>query len=163
MLHKSQIFYNVYKTITDVGQVCMALKTKERLKTYHLPANLGCLKRDLLEPELPADSKQMLFSFRPFLNNFTLDNSNHVFSAWQVQKTSELLAVRNIEFISKQLCILCLFLSVQFKYIFQRCILIKLCCLIIFFKRILWISLLAYEVKCAWYFHEIQFWDSLLS
>ena len=43
--------------MTDVGQVCMALKTKERLETYHLPANLGCFKRDLLEPEPPANSK----------------------------------------------------------------------------------------------------------
>ena len=43
--------------MTDVGLVCMALKTKKRLKTYHLTANSGCLKRDLLEPQPPANSK----------------------------------------------------------------------------------------------------------
>ena len=46
------------------------------------------------------------------------------------QKIKQCDAVRNIEFIYKQPCILCLFLSVKFKYSVKSYILIKICWLI---------------------------------
>ena len=73
----------------------------------------------------------MLFSFRSFLNNFTLDNSNHVSSAWQVKKKnnnkkSELLAVRNIEpCILLILCLFCKFSSNTFSNSINQALLLN--------------------------------------
>ena len=69
--------------------------------------------------------------------------------------------MQKIEIISKQSCILChlTFLSVQFKYSVQPCILIKLCCLIPFILKCKFIYLL---LSWKWsaldeYLHWISF------
>ena len=105
----------------------------------------------------------MLLSFRSFLNNFTLDNSEHVFSAWQVEKKKKQWTPGSpkywIYFKTTVFSFSFFVSSVQIDfptlYINQALLLNS------FFKRIFWISLVAYEVKCAWYFHEIQFWHSI--
>ena len=72
----------------------------------------------------------VLRPFSSFLYNFTLDNSNHVVSSWQVGKES-CTEVRNIEFISRQPSkfFVFTFCSLQFKFSVHSCI---LCYLIVF-------------------------------
>ena len=77
-----------------------------------------------------------------FPYNFTLDLSNHVLSAWQIEKKKKHLLQSNTLNLFKNICVnpvffVCytfLFTSVHFKYNVQPCIVIKLCCFIPFSK-----------------------------
>lgn len=90
-----------------------------------------------------CNSKKFLFPFRPFLHNFTLDESNNVLSEWQAKKQKQCTEVQNTEFISQQPCQFFAFsLSPKFKLSVHHCTLIKLCCLIPF-SEYLRISLVA--------------------
>ena len=76
-----------------------------------------------------------------FPYNFTLDLSNHVLSAWQIEKKKKNIYCSPIHWIYLKTSVSILyslsvipFFSVHFKYNVQPCILIKLCCFIPFSK-----------------------------
>ena len=88
--------------------------------------------------------------------NFTLDNSNYVFSVWQVVKKKTVYWSQNIGYISKttvSIIIICHSSSISVSI--QGCILIKFCCLIPLSKCQSLSQLTALEVKCAWYLHSL--------
>ena len=78
----------------------------------------------------------MLFSFRSFLNNFTLDNSNHVSSAWQVKKIIIIKKVNSWQSETLNHVFFWFFVFfVSSVRIHFPTVLIKLCCLILFFQK----------------------------
>ena len=99
-----------------------------------------------------------MFPLRSFQYNFTLDNSNHALSAWQVgKKTTMYWSPKHWIYFKTIMSVLCLsffFLSLQFKFSVHYCILIKLCCLIPCSKYQS-LFLAVFEVKCAWYLHSL--------
>ena len=91
---------------------------------------LPSVTRILDNSNLPL-TRSNFFPFRPFLYSFTLDNSKHAISSWQVRKKKPCTEVQDIEFISKQprQFFVFTFLSLQFKFSVHSCI---LCCLVAF-------------------------------
>ena len=79
-----------------------------------------------------------MFPLKSVLDNFTLDSSSYVLRVWKVGKKKQCYAVQNIEFLSKQPGIICLYFFVSpvqrqcpalniiqallFQFLFQKCI-----------------------------------------
>ena len=87
--------------------------------------------------------------------NFTLDNSNYVFSMGQVVKKNSVLKSKHWIYF-KNNCVNNYYLSLSsISVSIQGCILIKFCCLIPLSKCQSLSQLIALEVKCARYLHSL--------
>ena len=86
---------------------------------------LPSVTRTVNNSKIPLTRSKICFPSAHFYTvNFTLDNSNHAISAWQVRRKKPCTEVRDIRFISKQPSkfFVFTFLSLEFKFSVHSCI-----------------------------------------
>ena len=123
--------------------------TRTKVDSSGFPSYIYC-NYTLDNSNLSLTRSKFLFSFRSFLYNFILENSNHIFSAREVGKKNSVLSPKYWIYFKTTVSILYLyFCCYSSSNSVSIPILKKLCCLISI------ISLAALKVKCAWYLDSL--------